>query len=353
MDQEKIQAYRDEQQRQSERKQELAEVSGIGNKLDKALNFQTLKLIANANTRTNKVKSVDPIASPKDIQAVVDGLNALGDKLAPKELKPVIDALSTVVGEISKLPKTFPKMPEFPKFPDMPQSTKVDNLSEIEPWLKAVVVAIGKLELNPNIEVSAPNVTVPETKIDLTPITQGLIDVKKALDKIKLPETDFSRLESAVANTTKAINGLSFPAPNFILPYKTSDGSATQGSARILSSQIVGTDTGIVANAVIHGKTTAGDGSYVDVKVNPSGALKTNATISGNVFTESAIYDKRLDDTTTLNMIYIGEATPGTATSAALWRIKRLDVTSGLIIQWSDSGDFTQIWNNRDSLSYV
>ena len=64
------------------------------------------------------------------------------------------------------------------------------------------------------------------------------------------------------------------------------------------------------------------------------------------------VYDKRLDDTTTLNMIYIGEAVPGTATSAATWRIKRLDVTVGLIIQWADSGDFTQVWDNRASLTY-
>jgi hypothetical protein len=247
----------------------------------------------------------------------------------------------------------MPEFPKFPKFPDLPKSTKVDNLSEIEPWLKAVVVAIGKLELNPKIEVSAPNVTVPETKVDLTPITQKLIDVKNALDKIKFPETDFSKLEKAVADTTKAINNLSFPVPNYVLPFRNADGAATQGSARVLSSQIIDTDTGIVTNTVIHGKTTAGGGSYVDVKVNPSGALTTDATISGNVFTESAIYYKRLDDTTTLNMIYIGEATPGTATSASTWRIKRLDITSGLIIQWAGTGIFNQVWNNRASLTYV
>jgi len=228
MDTDKIQAYRDEQLRQSEREQELAEVSGVGNKLDKALNFQTNKLIANAKTRINKVQSVDSIASPKDIQAVVDGLNALGNKLAPKELQPVIDALSTVVGEISKLPKNFPKMPEFPKFPELPKSTKVDNFSEIEPWLKAVVVAIGKLELNPKIEVSAPNVTVPETKVDLSPITQGLIDVQKALNKIELPKTDFSKLETAVKSTTTAINSLSFPAPNYVIPFKNTAGAGSQ-----------------------------------------------------------------------------------------------------------------------------
>lgn len=42
-----------------------------------------------------------------------------------------------------------------------------------------------------------------------------------------------------------------------------------------LSTQVVAADQGLVVNAVIHGLTTAGGGSYVDVKVNPSGSLET------------------------------------------------------------------------------
>lgn len=207
--------------------------------------------------------------------------------------------------------------------------------------------AVKKIDIKPVVKVA-------KDTIDLSPLEDLLAQVRDAVvaSGIEIPENDLSPVIVSLQAVQDTIANLKFPSPNFILPYKTSDGTATQGSARVLSSQIVGTDTGIVANAVIHGKTTAGGGSYVDVKVNPSGALTTDATISGNVFTESAIYYKRLDDTTTLNMIYIGEATPGTATSAATWRIKRLDLTAGLIIQWADSGDFTQVWNNRASLTY-
>lgn len=104
--------------------------------------------------------------------------------------------------------------------------------------------------------------------------------------------------------------------------------------------------------SVIAGRSSTGGGTYYNVKVNPSGSLETTATISGTVSTESAVYYKRLDDTTTANMIYIGEATPGTATSAATWRIKRLNLTSGLIIQWAGTGTFNQVWDNRAALSY-
>lgn len=61
----------------------------------------------------------------------------------------------------------------------------------------------------------------------------------------------------------------------------------------------------------------------------------------------------KLDDTTTANVTYIGEAVPGTSAATAAWRIKRLDETTGLVIQWADgNGNFDNNWNNRASLSY-
>jgi len=49
---------------------------------------------------------------------------------------------------------------------------------------------------------------------------------------------------------------------------------------------------------------------------------------------------------------YVGEAAIGTATSAASWRIKKVDSTTGIIIQWAGTGVFDQVWDNRASLSY-
>ena len=59
------------------------------------------------------------------------------------------------------------------------------------------------------------------------------------------------------------------------------DGTNIQAiKANPLNVQVVGTDVGLVTNSVIHGLTTAGGGSYVDVKVNPSGALSVDASNS-------------------------------------------------------------------------
>src|SRR3989344_4931639 len=56
--------------------------------------------------------------------------------------------------------------------------------------------------------------------------------------------------------------------------------------------------------------------------------------------------------TTVGSVDYIGEAAVGTAASSALWRAKKVDSTSGIIIQWAGTGVFDQVWDNRTSLSY-
>lgn len=61
----------------------------------------------------------------------------------------------------------------------------------------------------------------------------------------------------------------------------------------------------------------------------------------------------RLDDTTTANVTYVGYGGIGAATSAATWRIKKLDETTGLVITWADGNrKFDNVWDNRASLSY-
>ena len=49
---------------------------------------------------------------------------------------------------------------------------------------------------------------------------------------------------------------------------------------------------------------------------------------------------------------YVGEAAIGTVTSAASWRIKKVDSTSGIIITWAGTGVFDQVWDNRAFFSY-
>jgi hypothetical protein len=59
-------------------------------------------------------------------------------------------------------------------------------------------------------------------------------------------------------------------------------------SAKTLATQVVSTDTGLVTNAVIHALSSAGGGTYVDVKANPSGALTVDATVSSSILPTGA-----------------------------------------------------------------
>lgn len=98
--------------------------------------------------------------------------------------------------------------------------------------------------------------------------------------------------------------------------------------------------------SVITGQTTAGGGGYVNVKVNPSGALVTESTVVPTT------YKTLIDETSTPSVTYLGRADIGSLTSAAKWQISKIDESGAVTsITWSGSG-FTAIWDNRTSLSY-
>ncbi len=53
------------------------------------------------------------------------------------------------------------------------------------------------------------------------------------------------------------------------------------------------------------------------------------------------------------NILYVGEAPIGSATSSAVWRIQRWDITTGAIKKWADgNSNFDNIWDNRETLTY-
>jgi len=50
---------------------------------------------------------------------------------------------------------------------------------------------------------------------------------------------------------------------------------------------------------------------------------------------------------------YYGQAVIGSATSSAVWQIKKIDNTTGVVITWADSNsDFDNIYDNREALTY-
>jgi hypothetical protein len=70
---------------------------------------------------------------------------------------------------------------------------------------------------------------------------------------------------------------------------------------------------------------------------------------------EEVMYSKRVDFITD-SLLYRGEAVPGSAESAAVWRIRRitLGIDNDVEEVWADGTDsFTKIWNNRAGYNYT
>lgn len=60
-----------------------------------------------------------------------------------------------------------------------------------------------------------------------------------------------------------------------------------------------------------------------------------------------------LIDDSAAPLTYIGSALPGSVTSAAVWQVKLLDETTGLVTTFADGdANFDNIWDDRASLSY-
>lgn len=52
-------------------------------------------------------------------------------------------------------------------------------------------------------------------------------------------------------------------------------------------------------------------------------------------------------------VLYLGEAIPGSTTAEPVWRISKIDTTTGVVWQWAGGkNSFTNVWDDRATLSY-
>ncbi len=75
--------------------------------------------------------------------------------------------------------------------------------------------------------------------------------------------------------------------------------------------------------------------------------------VQGTFYSTTAQYAVIADNKTTGGVIYIGYADAGTATSAASWRIKKVDISNYPVITWADGDtNFNNVFDDRVSLTY-
>lgn len=347
MNQELIDDYKKKQEEAAEKSQLLNAISDASR--------QVSETVVAAEKHTKNVTVTNDLAKPSDIDKVVQAVKEID--LQPQDLQPIADALTEVSQAIAKLPTEYPEFPSFPEAPEQREDVKVTNLNELKEYFEDVVRAVGALKtsikFDPKIEVKPADVKITEKTLDLSPITTGLANLEKAFKAVKTPEFDTSKIIQGLDKVSKSVNSLSFPVPNYVLPFKDVNGNAVQvqldasgnipttgggggggggtqyadGAARgtatgtlvmgddgtniqsiaakSLSTVPVDTDVGLITQSLIVGKTTAGGGSFVDVKVNPSGALATETTIAGTVPlpTGAATATNQLNEIDILNLI--------------------------------------------------
>lgn len=180
-----------------------------------------------------------------------------------------------------------------------------------------------------------------QPELDTTPIVQAVdklgklissIDVKPVVNvpKIDAPQVtvnsdvDISGIEDVMKSIPKAfdkaIKGIVIPKD---------DNSDIVKAVAALSEKLESIDTG--------------------VRMKPQ--APTTIGINNDVTTIDKTYATRIDDQTPI--LYVGKAPVGSATSAAVWQIHKIDETSGVIITWADgNANFDNVWDNHSSLTY-
>jgi len=183
-----------------------------------------------------------------------------------------------------------------------------EDAPDLTPELQAIRAAVERIDVRPNVTVSAP-----ASKVDLSPLLSGLEGVQRAVEGLAAKETtefDTSSLEAAMRGVQSTIENLRFPTSNYILPFKDSSGKSTQvqldGSGNLPINV-----SGSSPSAAKYGRAT--------VSVTNTAVQLGSNTVSGvNVQALS----------TNTNSVYVGDSSvttsngfelqPGQATSVAI-----------------------------------
>jgi hypothetical protein len=177
--------------------------------------------------KSNKV-SVDnfpkSISTP-DVERLVVEIKALKDEVMSQS--PEDKTAHKLLGDLQKAVSAIKiEIPKPDKFPD---EINVKNQKDYSQKIDDVIQAVQAIQVNvePNITVKPTDVKV---NTDFTTLEKKLDLVTRAVKAISIivPEQDDSKILDRLSGVTKAINSLSFPVPNYILPFKDADGVATQ-----------------------------------------------------------------------------------------------------------------------------
>lgn len=245
----KIKRKRAEAAAKKQREQDLKQSAGVVKGSTDALTHEIARQGAKSRTSTQKVKVENTdLAKSGDVQGAVDAINKLNlttfvatqnsynDMVEQMgELCSELTGLaSRIEGNGQSLDKTLTN--SIKKISEVTEKLAKVNLTtndDIKKALADVSKAIQAIDVRPEVKVDAPIVNVPENKLDLSPLVSLLQDIDKSVQNIPQPEEkeihiDLNSVTDSLQKVEKAVSGLRFPIPNYVLPYRDSSSKATQ-----------------------------------------------------------------------------------------------------------------------------
>ncbi len=185
--------------------------------------------------------------------------------------------------------------------------------------------------------ISIGSVSIVEGGNTLTVNPDGSLNVKIEMESLEIGTVD----QGLGGTSAWKVDGSAVTQPVSAVALPLPAGASTSALQTTANASLVSIDSKLTSPLTVTGPLT-------DTQLRA-----TPVPVSGAVSIVPHNYDLILDDYTTANITYIGKATIGSATSAAVWQIEKLDETTGLIITWAGVTDlFNQIWDNRTSLTY-
>lgn len=280
---------------------------------------QALKFIAQHQPKvsvTNQQPFPSSIATP-DVKAVVDALNKLIGATKQPDLSSIVAGLNSLETAVKSIPAQI-DIPENEKVESVEVSNQMDYTAKFDELNKS----IGGIELSPKIDVKP----ILKPNLDLADIPKTLQQLLKAVDKIKLPDipkTDLKPVTEAVNAVQKAINSLTFPVANYVLPFKDSGGKATQ--AQVDSSGNIVTAAATPPTALLAFVTTV---TVAGTRIQ----LPTNTVVNGFILEAPStntglIY---VGGSNVSSTVYGGELQPGQSTSVAIDNTNKIWLDSSI-----------------------
>lgn len=264
-----------------------------------------------------------------DLSGVIAGMEAVraeieASRQEDKEEEPVeAERHNNVLQAISELLEaTRENKPEAVDLSPVVDKTE-ETSRKTQELLSSLITEIGKIDVRPEVKIDIPKeveVKEPKWYKPFSFDTKWLKPIEYAVNAIN-PKPALSRLEELLEKLYKK------PFPKFLF--------SKDGRVLVEVDRTGGGGTGV----------TNATGS----PINPATEEKQDEIIAS---LGGGVRIKKIDEA--LPYTYIGEANVGTATSAASWRIKRVDDTSDpdSTILYAGTGAFDQVWDNRASLSY-